>query len=97
MLCYIILYCYISLDYYTIHIYIYIHVSGVGKWVVVVIRGSPDAEVAANPRAETLDLRGFHSSRILILRGGILTSTGNFPNITKFRKSVLKSKKMLEC
>ena len=35
----------------------------------------------ANLHAEILDLRGFDSSRILILRGGILASVGNFPEI----------------
>ena len=35
-------------------------------------------ERAANLRTEILDLRGFESSRILNLRGGILMSIGNF-------------------
>ena len=30
-------------------------------------------------RTKILDFRGFDSSRILVLRGGILMSTGNFP------------------
>ena len=33
----------------------------------------------ADLRTKTLDFRGFDSSRILILRGGILMSIGNFP------------------
>ena len=33
----------------------------------------------ANLRAKILDFRGFDSSRIVILRGGILMSIGNFP------------------
>ena len=35
----------------------------------------------ANLRTKILDFRGFDSSRILIPRGGILTSIGNFPEI----------------
>ena len=33
----------------------------------------------ANPRTKILDFRGFDSSRILVLRGGILMSKGNSP------------------
>ena len=33
----------------------------------------------ANLRTKILDFRGFDSGRILILRGGILRSTGGFP------------------
>ena len=33
----------------------------------------------ANLRAKILDFRGFDSSTILILRGGILMSVGDFP------------------
>ena len=35
----------------------------------------------ANLRTATSDFRGFDSSGILILRGGILLSIGNFPEI----------------
>ena len=34
-----------------------------------------------NMSTEILDFRGFDSSAILILRGGILRSRGNFPEI----------------
>ena len=34
-----------------------------------------------NLRTKILDSRGFDSSRILILRGGILMSTGNIPEM----------------
>ena len=34
--------------------------------------------LTANLRAQILDFRGFDSSRILILRGGIIMSIGNF-------------------
>ena len=33
----------------------------------------------ANLRTKTLDFRGFHSSILLILRGGILRPKGDFP------------------
>ena len=33
----------------------------------------------ANLRTKILDFRGFDSSRILVSRGGIFMSTGNFP------------------
>ena len=39
------------------------------------------AWVAADLRTRTLDFRGFDSSIILLLRGGILMSIGNFPDI----------------
>ena len=32
----------------------------------------------ANLRTKVLDIRGFDSSRVLVLRGGILMSIGNF-------------------
>ena len=35
----------------------------------------------ANLRTKILDFRGFDSSRILILRGGILMSIGDFPEV----------------
>ena len=35
----------------------------------------------ANLRTKILDFRGFDSSIILVLRGGILISTGGFPDI----------------
>ena len=41
-------------------------------------RGSLDKDTA-NLRTKILDFRGSDSSRILILRGGILISIGNFP------------------
>ena len=37
------------------------------------------SRAAANLHTKILDLRGVDPSRILILRGGILTSIGNFP------------------
>ena len=40
--------------------------------------GAPPA-LTANLRTKVLDFRGFDSSIILILRGGILMSIGNFP------------------
>ena len=36
----------------------------------------------ANLRAKILNFRGFYSSGILILRGGILMSIGNIPEIS---------------
>ena len=36
-------------------------------------------QATANPRTKILDLRGFDSSRIFSLTGGILMSIGNFP------------------
>ena len=39
------------------------------------------ARNAANLRTKILDFRGFDSSRILILRGGILMSIGNISEI----------------
>ena len=47
-------------------------------------RGSVGASAAlstANLRTKILDVRGFHSSVTLRLRGGILMSTGNFPEM----------------
>ena len=43
--------------------------------------GMPSAPSAANLPAKILDFRGFDSSRVLILRGGILMSIGDFPEI----------------
>ena len=40
---------------------------------------------SASLRNKILDLRGFDSSRILILRGGILRSIGDFPEIMNQR------------
>ena len=42
----------------------------------------------ANLRTKILDFRGFDSSIILMLRGGILMSTGNFPESLSQRNSV---------
>ena len=42
-------------------------------------------DMRANLRTKILDFRGFDSSRILILRGGILMSIGNFPEILSQR------------
>ena len=39
----------------------------------------PELLLTANVRTKILDFRGFESSRILILRGGILMSIGNSP------------------
>ena len=41
----------------------------------------------ANLRTKILDFRGFDSSRILILRGGILISIGNFPESLSRRET----------
>ena len=41
--------------------------------------GRPGFRLTANLRTKMLDFRGFDSSRILCLRGGILMSRGNFP------------------
>ena len=49
-----------------IHVYIYIYIHT--YWCVT-----------ANLRTKILDFRGFDSSIILIIRGWILMSTGNFP------------------
>ena len=49
-------------------------------WRCLVARAFP-SQTAANLRSSTkiLDFRGFDSSRILVLRGGILMSIGDFP------------------
>ena len=39
----------------------------------------PLLQSTANLRTKILDFRGFDSGRILILRGGILMSIGDFP------------------
>ena len=39
------------------------------------------AGTSASLRAKILDFRGFDSSRILNLRGGILMSIGSFPEL----------------
>ena len=38
-----------------------------------------DGELTLSPPTKSLDFRGFDSSRLLILRGGILMSIGDFP------------------
>ena len=43
--------------------------------------GSLEMDHATNLRTEILDFRGFGSSRILILRGGIPRPKGNFPEM----------------
>ena len=43
----------------------------------------------ANLRTKILDLRGFGSSRVLILRDGILMPVGDFPEILSQRNNVL--------
>ena len=53
--------------YIYIYIYIYTYVS------------APDFMLTANLRTKILDFRGFASSIILILRGGIPMSIGNYP------------------
>ena len=56
--------------------YIFIRYGGGRKGKHECWRQSP---VTANLRTNIMDLRGFDSSRILILRGGILMSIGDFP------------------
>ena len=63
---YVCIYIYI---YICIHIYIYIYI-----YMRVLS--------TANLRTKILDFRGFDSSRILIVRGGILMSIGDFPEIS---------------
>ena len=43
------------------------------------------ADATVNLRTKILDFGGFDSSRILILRGGILMAIGNFPDIVSQR------------
>ena len=43
----------------------------------------------ANLRIKILDFRGFDPSRILILRGGILMSIGNFPDSCNLSREML--------
>ena len=72
-----------------IYIYIYIYTSICCNMlycviILYVLYNWPDAERgrfrgAANLPTRILDFKGFDSSRILILRGGILMSVGNFP------------------
>ena len=45
----------------------------------------PPAPCTANRRTKTLDFRGFDPGRILILRGGILMSIGNLPEMLSQR------------
>ena len=42
------------------------------------VRGEGDLPTTADLRTKILEFRGLGSSRILILRGGILVSIGNF-------------------
>ena len=45
--------------------------------------------ITANLRTKILDFRGFDSSRILILRGLILVSTGSFSESTNLSRDTL--------
>ena len=47
--------------------------SGGGLWA------APEGSSTAKLRTKILDFRGFDSSIILLLRGGILMSIGNIP------------------
>ena len=74
---YICMYVYICIYIY-IHMYTYIHIYNsprCGHFFVT----------AANLRAETLDVGGFGSSRILISRGGILRSIDDLPEMLSQR------------
>ena len=51
----------------------------------IVVVGCSGGGLAANLRTETLDFRGSDPSRILILRGGILRSLADFPDIVSQR------------
>ena len=68
--------CYTILHYTTLYYTILYRAVGVARCV-----GCRPACGTANLRAKILDFRGFDSSRILVLRGGILMSIGNFPVI----------------
>ena len=69
--------------YVYIHIYVYtsIHIHVFIYTYVLRIRNDSKglAEDAANLRTKILDFRGFGSSVVLSLRGGVLMSIGNFP------------------
>ena len=55
--------------------------SAVPLWVA----STSSRSRTANLRAKILDFKGFYSSRISILRGGILMSAGNFPEMLSRR------------
>ena len=58
--------------------------GGFGRRATFCVRRAgmkPQQNTTANPRTKILDFRGFDSSRILKLRGGILMSTGNLLEI----------------
>ena len=65
-----VIYVYVCM-YICIYIYIYIYIKRGGE--------SAAPAATANLRTKILDFRGFDSSRILILSGGILVSIGDFP------------------
>ena len=71
---------YIHTYIYIICIYIYIYIERERDLSPVCARADPHAHACtANLRTKILDFRGFDSSRILILRGGILMSIGSLP------------------
>ena len=67
----------------SMYIYIYIHTH---MYVLYVLglrmeNGRTENGRTANLRPKILDFKGFDSSIILILRGGLFVSVGNFPEI----------------
>ena len=71
------IYIYIYMYIY-IHVYIYIYIY-IGIAPAASLRSA--AWITANLRAKLLGVRGFDSSRILILRGEIPRPIGIFPEI----------------
>ena len=81
---------YYNIVMYIIHIYIYIYICisiSLSLYIYIYIYISITiimhfrARGAADLRTKITDFRGFDSSRILILRGGILMSIGNSPEM----------------
>ena len=70
-------YVYIHIYIYTyiyIYIYTYTHI-----YIYIYIYINTNIAFTANLRTNIMDFRGFYSSIILIQRGGILMSIGDFP------------------
>ena len=61
-----------------IYIYIYKIIIYIYTYIYIYIYQKP-RQSTANPRTDIMDFRGFDSSMILILRGGISRPIGNFP------------------
>ena len=68
-----------------------LYVFGCATMISIVCLGGEEGQRqkmgVENLRTKILDSRGFVSSRILILRGGILRSIGNFPE--SFSQAIL--------